>query len=174
MGRTYDLGKTVDGPGVQPFTLIRRVLHLQSGFYVLDRPRDEGYGPAGHDAGEGVAHDGEFLLGLGGETRGVEEVVVEDAAVDAERAEHAANTSGYRSSFVFGVGCIHRVHEHPSHERRRGPLVYPLYALISQRLCETVYGTAEVRGVGGLESDFDGVEWVPHWEYESASYLLHT
>ena len=113
--RTYDLGKTVDRACVHPLTLVRRVLHLQSGFYVLDRPRDEGYGPAGHDAGEGVAHDGEFLLGLRGEARGVEDVVVEDAAVDAEGAEHAADMLSYRCGFGLGLDTyIESMNIHPT------------------------------------------------------------
>lgn len=61
---------------------------------MLDGPRDEGHGPAGHGAGHGVADEGELLRGLAW----VEEVVVERAAVDVEGSEHAA--------WWFGVSVL--------------------------------------------------------------------
>lgn len=75
-GETYDFGEAVDGAAIETLAFVGGVLHLKARFYVLYRPGDEGYGPAGHDASEGVAGYGEFLLLLAGYSDGVEDVVV--------------------------------------------------------------------------------------------------
>lgn len=80
-----DLGQAVDGARVEARALVGGVLDLQTRFYVLDGRGDEGYGPAGEGAGEGVAVDRQGAL-LGAKMGRVEDVVVEDAAVDAEGA----------------------------------------------------------------------------------------
>lgn len=98
-----DLPGTVDGAGVEAFGLVNGVLDLEAGFDVFDGGGDKGDGPAGHDACECVAKGGEFcgcLLGgefeLANSVRGEgedggvrEEVLVQDAAVEGEGAEHS-------------------------------------------------------------------------------------
>ncbi len=58
--RAVDLARAVDGAVVESCGLVDGVLDLQAGFDVFDGGGDEGDGPAGKDAGEGVADGGEF------------------------------------------------------------------------------------------------------------------
>ncbi len=102
MGTVYFPG-AVDRARVETFGLVNGVLGLEAGFDVLDRGGDQGDGPAGHYASDCVAEDREFCRGLlGGEFKfadvvggkgedgGVgEEVLVQNAAVECEGAEHS-------------------------------------------------------------------------------------
>lgn len=101
MGAVYFPG-AVDRSRVETFGLVDGVLDLEAGFDVLDRCGDERDGPAGHYACDCVAEDREFCRGLlgrefkfadvvwgEGEDGGVgEEVLVQNAAVECEGAEH--------------------------------------------------------------------------------------
>lgn len=137
----YNLGEAVDGSAVQPLRLVGCVLHLETRLDVLKGAGDEGDGPAGHGACHGVSKDGQPGLLFPCEVPPwVEHVLVQKSAVDAQGAQHD------------------RVHEHPAHERGRGPLVYALDAFIAQRLQQAVDGAPEVRLVRRLQSDFDGIE----------------
>lgn len=71
-----------------------------------------------------------------------EDVRVEEASVDRQRAEHD------------------RVHEHPPDERRGRALVEGQGAFVAEGGGEAGQGAGEARGGGGLQADFDGVEGV--------------
>lgn len=158
---TNDLARAVHRPAVQARALVGRVLDLQAGLNVLDGGGDEADGSAGQHAGERVAQcrqrrrhggraDGGGQLraraqgerGDGGLGAGREEVLVQQAAVEGQRAQH------------------HAVHEHPPDQRWRGALVQPADALVAQRLAQAVDGAGEVRARAGLQAHFDGVEGV--------------
>ena len=72
----------------------------------------------------------------------VEEVVLEQAAIDRQRAEHDA------------------VHEHPADQGGAGALVQAQDAFVSDGLGDALQRAGEAGAVGSLEPDFDGVEGV--------------
>lgn len=131
-----DLLQAIDRAAVEPICLLGGVLDLQPGFYMFDRCGDEGDRGARHHARHGVSYGREFMdgciwegevalgetAGRGGHAVGVEEGLVEDAAVEGQGAEHDA------------------VHEHPAYERRRGSLVEAREALFSDGEEETLEG----------------------------------
>ena len=63
---------------------------------------------------------------------------------------------------AFSVFYIQRIHEHPTDQGWRRALVDALDALIAQRLQQAVDGPSELGSVARLQSNFDGVEGVPH------------
>ena len=102
---------TVDRACVKTFRLVNGILDLETSFDMFDGSRDEGDSPASHYACNTVAEYGEFDCGLlgrdfeltdvaGGESEdgGVgKKVLMENTAVEGERAEHSEVLS-----FSFG------------------------------------------------------------------------
>jgi hypothetical protein len=78
--------------------------------------------------------------------RRVEQVVLQGAPVDRERAQH------------------HAVHEHPADEGRGRAFVEAEEAFVPEGGGEAVEGAGEVGGRRGLKADFEGVEGVADWE----------
>lgn len=136
-----DLLHAVDRPLVQPLGLLARVLDLQTRFDVFDGRRYEADGRAGHDPRHGVPQRGQLVRWClvvirggrdlapeqhaegrrrRGSAVGVEERLVEQPPVEGQRAEHDG------------------VHEHPSHERRRGAFVQAGQSLFLDRLDEAL------------------------------------
>lgn len=186
----HNLAHAVDRPRVQAVGLVRRVLHLQARLDVLDGRRDEADGAPRERARDPVAQRRQPVRGRvgvrassGGRRRVVittrrrqargEDVVGEKAAIDVQGAQHARRCGRVRSAFDFhcaiwiarkrGGGDLHRVHEHPAHERRGRALVETPDAFIADSLEDAVERPAEARFLGGLEADFDGVKAVPGW-----------
>ena len=87
--RAEYLLETVDWPAVQSLAFVGLLLDMQPCLAVLNGIGDKINGAARHSPCERVAYDWQFAL-LVSDLRGIEETVVEDAAIDAERAEHAA------------------------------------------------------------------------------------
>ena len=154
--------QTINRALVHPLLLARRVLDLQSCFHVLHGRRDEADRHAGQDAGQTVAVRGQGFGRVVQRVPGrVEQVVAQQPAVDCQRTEHDA------------------VHEHPADQGRGGTLVKAEDALIADCLRDALERAGEAGGVGGLETNFDGVEGVANCGREKgrvstgASSILH-
>ena len=84
------LRQAVNGPTVQALRLVGCVLYLQACLDVLDGCSDERYCPPSQRSRCSVADHREFALLAAIWCSRIEEVVVENATVYAEGAEHAA------------------------------------------------------------------------------------
>ena len=152
--------QTVDWPRVEARRLVCCILNLETGLDVLDRRSNKRHCPARHCARHGMAVCGKPALRFAqsGVRGWIEDPIVEDAAVYTERAQHASRCQHSLKPELERV--LHRVHEHPSYQRRSGALVQSCEALFPQRLHETIYRASEMRSLRRLQTHFYRVEWV--------------
>ena len=120
---------------------------------MLDRPRNETHRPAGARARNRVS---QRRQGIGrqrtaAEGRVVEDVISQQPAVYRQGAQHEG------------------VHGGPADGRWGCAFVQGAHAFAADGLDEAVPWAGELGGGGGLEADFDRVEWMPDGEFGDAA-----